>query len=66
MPRSPGRASITRRWFHRLSRAALRAIRIAMILAAAIGPNAPPPPLPRAPPVEARAEEGDPPSIERR
>jgi hypothetical protein len=40
---------------------AWRIARTVILLGAAIGPNAPPPPLPKPPPVEARAEDGDPP-----
>ena len=65
MSRSTKRASpairVARRWFRRLVYSAWRVVRTLIVLSAAVGPNAPPPPLPRPPPIEARAEAGDPP-----
>jgi hypothetical protein len=43
----------------RVLRRAFRALRVLMILGAAIGPAPPPPPPPRPAPIEARAETGD-------
>jgi hypothetical protein len=43
----------------RLGRSAWRALRVLMILGAAIGPAPPPPPPPRPAPIEACAETSD-------
>jgi hypothetical protein len=43
----------------RLGRSAWRALRVLMIVGAAIGPAPPPPPPPRPAPIEARAQTED-------
>jgi hypothetical protein len=43
----------------RVLRSAFRALRVLMIVGAAIGPAPPPPPPPRPAPIEARAQAGE-------